>query len=89
MGTESEYRALAEAAGFRVQSVEDISRRVRATWAICLRRVATKVATDPAYRRFLLDARAHNRAFALTLPRLLLAYRTGAMRYGVLTLDRV
>jgi tocopherol O-methyltransferase len=34
-------------------------------------------------RRLALSAR--NRAFALSLPRLILAYRTRAMRYGVLT----
>ena len=88
LGTEAEYRALAEGAGFEVAGFEDISGQVRATWAVCLRRVAAKLVTDPAYRRFLADGQARNRAFALTLLRLLLAYRTGAMHYGVFTLDK-
>jgi tocopherol O-methyltransferase len=39
---------------------------------------------DPSMRRHILTAR--NRIFALSVPRLILAYRTGAMRYGVFTL---
>jgi tocopherol O-methyltransferase len=88
MGTEAEYRALAEGAGLRVTGFEDLSARVARTWTICARRVAALVATDREARRFLLDPRSRNRVFALTLARLILAYRTGAMRYGILTLER-
>jgi tocopherol O-methyltransferase len=41
------------------------------------------LAVDPAIRSQVL--RSRNRRFALSLPRLILAYRTGAMRYGVFT----
>lgn len=88
LGTEGDYRALAEAAGFRVAAVEDISRRVRATWTICLARAALRVVTDPAARRYLRDAGARNRDFSLSLPRLALAYRTGSMRYAVFTFEK-
>jgi tocopherol O-methyltransferase len=88
MGTEGEYRDLAERAGFRIAGFEDLSRQVRRTWTICARRVARKLATDPAYRGFLLDRRSKNRAFALTLVRLALAYQTGSMRYGLLVADK-
>ncbi len=88
MGTKAEYRRLAEDAGFRVIGFEDVSRQVARTWTICARRVAALVATDREARRFLLDPRSRNRVFALTLARLILAYRTGAMRYGILTLER-
>ncbi|KAA2244088.1 class I SAM-dependent methyltransferase [Salinarimonas soli] len=86
MGTEGEYRALAAGAGFVVEGFADISRDVRRTWTICARRVLAKVASDPAYRRFLLSRESQNRVFAVTLARLVAAYRTGAMRYGVFTL---
>ena len=88
LGTAAEYRDLAAEAGFRVARVDDVSRRVRRTWTICARRLAVRIATDPAYRRYLLDGRSRNRGFALSLARLAAAYRTGAMRYGVLVADK-
>jgi tocopherol O-methyltransferase len=88
MGDESDYRALAEGAGFRVESVSDLSRQVRRTWWICLKRVVGKLARDPSYRRFLAERSASNRVFALTLVRLLAAYRTGSMRYCLLVLRK-
>ena len=88
MGTQIEYQALAEGAGFRVLGVQDLSARVRRTWTICAGRVARKLATRAAYRGFLLSSVARNRVFALTIARLILAYRTGAMRYGVITLAK-
>lgn len=83
MGTGADYDAMAVAAGFVVAGAEDISAQVSKTWWICLRRVLRRLATTPRYWRFLLDQRAHNRVFLFTLPRLIAAYWTGAMRYSV------
>jgi tocopherol O-methyltransferase len=88
MGDEADYRRMAEAAGFRVETVLDISDQVRRTWWICLRRVAGKLVTEARYRRFLLERSAENRVFALTLVRLLAAYRTRSMRYCLLVLRK-
>jgi tocopherol O-methyltransferase len=85
MGTRDEYEALAAAAGLRLVTYEDISRQVRRTWTIVTRRVLAKLATTSRYRRYLLSKDKNHRQFALSLPRLILAYRTGAMRYGVFT----
>ena len=41
---------------------------------------------DRETRRLALGAR--NRIFVLSIPRLILAYRTGAMRYGIFTLSK-
>jgi tocopherol O-methyltransferase len=41
---------------------------------------------DRETRRLTLGAR--NRIFVLSFPRLILAYRTGAMRYGIFTLSK-
>ena len=41
---------------------------------------------DREARRLAIGGR--NRVFLLTLPRLILAYRTGAMRYGIFTLSK-
>ncbi len=88
MGSEAEYRALGEAAGFRVGSVEDISKRVSRTWGICARRFLGRVFTDGRYIGMLVDGREADRIFAVTVFRLMAAYRTGAMRYGVLVYEK-
>jgi tocopherol O-methyltransferase len=88
MGTEAEYDALARRAGFAPGASDDLSSRVSRTWWICLWRMLRGIASKPGYAKFLLDARAGNRVFALTLPRLILAYATGAMRYGLLVYDK-
>jgi tocopherol O-methyltransferase len=85
MGSEAEYRTWASKAGFVVDGFEDLSARVRRTWALCTGRVARKLLTHRRYRRYLLDARARNRIFALSVPRIWIAYLTGSMRYGLLT----
>jgi tocopherol O-methyltransferase len=88
MCTEREYIELADAAGFRLLSAEDLSARVRRTWLICAQRLAGKLLTDRAYRAALVDRANSNRIFALTLLRILVAYWTGSMRYGLLVWER-
>jgi len=88
MGTETEYRDMLTAAGFEVEAVTEISREVRDTWAICVRRAIGRFFTDPAGRAYLLSAASRNRIFAVTLVRLWVAYRTGAMRYLVFRAHR-
>ena len=88
MGTRGDYEALAAAAGLQLVRFEDLSRQVRRTWTIVTRRVLSKLATTKRYRRYLLSKAQRHRQFALSLPRLILAYRTGAMRYGIFTFER-
>jgi tocopherol O-methyltransferase len=83
MGTREEYEGWAAGAGLAPIGYRDISRQVARTWTICAGRFARAVLTDRAMRARALAAR--NRLFALSLPRLMLAYRSGAMRYGVFT----
>jgi tocopherol O-methyltransferase len=85
MGSEAEYRQWVTKAGFVVSGFEDLSAQVHRTWALCTARIAKKLLTHPQYRRYLLDARAKNRIFALSVPRIWIAYLTGSMRYGLLT----
>lgn len=87
MLTASEMTALA-ADHFTDLAFVDISRAVRRTWGICARRLLRAVASEGEVRRFLRDGGARNRVFAVTLGRILLAYRLGAMRYGILTGSR-
>jgi tocopherol O-methyltransferase len=88
MGTEAEYRGWLAAAGFGAIAAEDISAEVRRTWTVCARRFATLLLSEADARRFLRDPAQRNRVFALTLPRIWAAYRTGAMRYVVFTAEK-
>jgi tocopherol O-methyltransferase len=86
MGTREEYEAMATAAGFAIDGYEDVSRRVARTWTVCARLLVKALLADRGTRRLALGAR--NRIFVLSIPRLILAYRTGAMRYGIFTLSK-
>lgn len=83
MGTEADYRGLLAGAGFAVEGATDVSRQVRGTWGICARRAVGKAVADRASRAYLLSAASRNRVFLVTVGRIWLAYRTGAMRYLV------
>lgn len=83
MGSAAENRAWIENAGLHMEAFEDWSGRVARTWTVCLARAARLVLADPEARRFLRDAEASDRAFALTLGRIRAAYALGAMRYGL------
>jgi tocopherol O-methyltransferase len=84
MGTADEYLAMAEKAGFEIIAGHDLSRQVARTWSICLRRMLGKLFSDGRYLRYLLDPAMKQRVFALTVLRILAAYRLGAMQYGLL-----
>ena len=71
-----------------MQQFEDVSRSVARTWPAIVRRLLGKFATQPRYLRFLFSPHASNRIFALTILRIWIAYRVGAMRYGVFTFGR-
>lgn len=86
MGTAADYLAMSGGAGFSRARHEDISTQVARTWTLCLGAVARGFVSDPVLRRLALSAR--NRVFAVTVARLILAYRTGAMHYGVFTFMR-
>ncbi|HTJ89622.1 MAG TPA: class I SAM-dependent methyltransferase [Acidocella sp.] len=88
MGNEADYCTLAKKNGFNLLSAEDLSDRVSRTWWICVRRLTKRLVTQPDYIKFLLDRTKSNRVFAITLFRLLMAYRTRSMRYCLLTFDK-
>jgi tocopherol O-methyltransferase len=89
MGSESEYRAMMADAGLRVTSFEDLTPFVWRTWWLCLTRAARGIVTQRSYRTFLLDPRNSDRSFAITLLRILWAYRSGAMRYGLFAAQKM
>jgi tocopherol O-methyltransferase len=83
MGSESEYRRMIAECGLTLLGFEDITGQVWKTWWLCLVRAAKGILTRRDYRAFLRDPANGDRSFAVTLLRILIAYRTGAMRYGV------
>lgn len=85
MRTVAQYGALLREAGLEVTGFADESRRVSRTWPVCLRRTALRIARDPEARTFLLSAENPDRIFALTMVRILAAYGTRAMVYGIFT----
>ncbi len=85
MGSATEYEALAANAGFGTEKFDDVTMQVARTWPAIVRRLVSKFATNPRYLRFLFRRHARNRIFALTIFRIWIAYRTGAMRYGIFT----
>ena len=89
MGTVTDYRTLGEKAGFRLAEVEDMTQKVVRTWSAIVRRLVGKLASNPRYLRFLVSRHAHNNVFALTILRIWMAYRIGAMRYGVFTFVKI
>lgn len=85
LDSEEDYVNWMTQAGLSVTGRDDVSRRVSRTWSICTRRLLWGLVSDSRYVKFLLDGQKENRVFALTLPRLWMAYRTGAMRYVIYT----
>jgi tocopherol O-methyltransferase len=88
MGDRADYEAMAADAGFVLAGFEDISAQVRRTWSICARRALAKFFTDRDLRRMMLSRFTRNRIFLVTILRLIVALRTGAMRYGVFVWDK-
>jgi tocopherol O-methyltransferase len=86
--TLNELIAAGKAAGFELVNAQDCTRAVSRTWGVIFRRMIGRLLTDARYRAFLVDSRRRNRIFALTVIRLWLAYKTGTMRYGIVTLER-
>jgi cyclopropane fatty-acyl-phospholipid synthase-like methyltransferase len=88
MHTAAEYAGMAREAGLLPRHFEDRSREVSRTWTICLARGARQFMRDPELRRFLVHRDSPDRVFALTMLRILAAYGTRAMVYGILVAER-
>ncbi|MDX1547393.1 MAG: methyltransferase domain-containing protein [Rhodothermales bacterium] len=88
LSSATEVRGYLHAAGLALDAARDLSPQVARTWSVCLRRTVHRLATDARYRRLLADPARPNRVFLLTMLRLWLAYRTGALRYGLFRAHR-
>jgi tocopherol O-methyltransferase len=88
MGSADEYRGMIADAGLKLLRYEELGRHVRKTWWICARRLLGRLCTSPRYMKALFDSKQGNRVFALTLFRILTAYHTGAMQYGLFVMEK-
>ena len=87
LGSELDYRALIDGAGFRLDEFEDASRQVRRTWPANL--LGSVQALRHRQQRQRLRAHASEGLFMLqNALRFWLAYRSGALRYGIFTASR-
>jgi tocopherol O-methyltransferase len=84
LSTATEYVDAMEKAGALLTEFRDLTSRVYRTWPVAIRRTARALLTHPHFLRYLLDARSGQRVFLLTMFRIWLAYRLGAMRYCLL-----
>jgi tocopherol O-methyltransferase len=87
MSTAGEYGRAAELERFELLRFQDWTREVAPTWPGIAWTFVRTLVGKPRYFRILLHAR--NWAFAVAAVRLTLAYRGGAMRYGVFTFRAV
>ena len=81
LSTAREYMAIMEKAGLSIRYFLDLSRQVSNTWPIALRRTCAGILRRPEYLRYLLGRKNSERKFVLTMVRMWIAYRTGALRY--------
>lgn len=88
MGSSDEYKQMIADAGLTLVRYEELGRHVRKTWWICARRLLARLFTSPRYVKALFDSQNGNRVFAVTLFRILLAYHTKAMQYGLFVLEK-
>lgn len=83
LATASEYRRWMGEAGLTPLTFDDLTRTVRRTWTVCLQRMCGRLLRDREARRYLLDRATTERGFASAVVRIWLAYRIGALRYGI------
>lgn len=88
LATAAEYVAMLERAGTLLAEFRDLSARVRRTWTVAIGRTLNRLAADPQLLRYVMAARSTQRIFLLTMCRLWVAYRVGAVRYCLLKARR-
>jgi cyclopropane fatty-acyl-phospholipid synthase-like methyltransferase len=88
LGTETTYQQLMTEAGLRRYLFKDLSRQVKKTWPICIRRLVLGFFKDRQIRQFLLKGKSSHRVFAKTLFRIWAAYELGSLGYGIFTAEK-
>jgi len=82
LGSVSDYTQLMLQAGFKNISYEDLTVNVRKTWSICGWRMIRELKNQD-FRNFLFKQKPADRIFAKSVFRILFAYQTKSMVYGI------
>ena len=78
---ETEFRHRLEAAGFVVDEVRDLTRGVRSTWPRAVAQILRRIPTDASVRKVLFSDEYENQGFLLSILRMTIGYRLGAVRF--------
>lgn len=82
LGSVSDYTRMMMQTGFQKISFEDLTSQVKKTWSICGYRMIREL-RNKEFRHFLFKTKPEDRIFAKTIFRILLAYQTRSMIYGI------
>lgn len=82
LGSVSDYTQMMLHAGFKQIHFEDLTANVKKTWAICGFRMLREL-KNKEFRHFLFKQKPIDRIFAKTIFRILFAYQTRSMIYGI------
>lgn len=85
LATAPEHQAWIAAAGLTLEETLDLSPSVSRTWPVLAGRFMVQVLRRPSLLRFLIDHGSGNSVFGLTMVRIWLAYRLGALRFIIFT----
>ena len=84
--TRSEVLKLIQDSGMELLEETDLSQKVWKTWLISSKEVL-KLFKEVKGLKYFLNRDHHERRFALTVPRILMGYRTGAFKYGLFVMQ--
>jgi tocopherol O-methyltransferase len=87
LGTLGEYTHLADSAGLHPIGHRDLTPLAMPTWRIIARRGLSSLFRNPRFLLASLQLLCRRPSLLLAAPMMLLAYRTGALRYGLLWLE--
>ncbi|MBX7066550.1 MAG: class I SAM-dependent methyltransferase [Parachlamydiales bacterium] len=82
LGSVSDYTQMMMQAGFKNVEYEDLTSQVKKTWSICALRLIKEL-KNREFRDFLFKRKPADRIFAKTIFRILFAYQTRSMIYGI------
>lgn len=88
IGTIAQYEAFATDAGLKVLGQQEVTKHVERTWRIIARRALAGLFTNGKFLRFALRRAFHDPFSVFALPQLLVAYRSHALRYHFLWVEK-
>jgi tocopherol O-methyltransferase len=83
------YLEMAASAGLVLRHRDDLTESVARTWTLIAKRMTRRFLTDRRYLKFVLSRVFREWIFALTVPRMILMFATGGIRYGWLVFEKV